>query len=90
MTDYFLNGACVLTSYAHIKTTLQNLKYTNSNVWTLYIWKWNRQGLDMCEEALIFLDHGFSGNLEDVQIHREKGKAKCSSVCSFDLHQILQ
>ena len=43
---------------------------------TLYIWKWNRQGLDMCEEAFIFLDHGFSENLEDVQIHRGKSQSK--------------
>ena len=44
----------------------------------------------MCEEAFIFLDHGFSENLEDVQIHRGKSQSKMQFNLVFDLHQILQ
>ena len=40
----------------------------------------------MCEDALIFLDHGFSGNLEDMQIHRGKRQSKMQFNLLFDLH----
>ena len=37
-----------------------------------------------------YLDHGFSENLEDVQIHRGKSQSKMQFNLVFDLHQILQ